>query len=94
MKFTYDKMNHDVIQIEVIKANWIRDYLIEITFSDGKIQHVDFESFLKKSKHPEIQKYLNIELFKKFEIKDGNIDWNDFDLIFPISDLYIGDIVS
>lgn len=88
MRFTYDKLEKDIIQLEVLKATWIQDYLLEISFSDGKIQKVDFAQFLKNSKHPEIQKYLNLELFKKFEIKDGNLIWNDFDLIFPISDLY------
>lgn len=92
MKFTYEKVNSDIIQIEVLKAVWIQDYTLEISFSDGKIQKVDFGNFLKKSKHPEIQKYLNHHLFKKFQVKDGNLVWNDFDLIFPVSDLYAGEI--
>ena len=94
MRFTSDKLDNDIIQIEVLKAEWIRDYLLEIRFTDGKIQKVDFEQFLKNSKHPEIQKYLEFELFKKFEIRDGNLDWNDFDLIFPVSDLYAGKITA
>lgn len=36
---------------------------------------------------PAIQKYLNEEFFKNFQIKDGNLDWNDYDLCFPIEDL-------
>lgn len=94
MRFTYHKLDNDIIQIEVLKAEWIRDYLLEIRFTDGKIQKVDFGQFLKNSKHPEIQKYLEPELFKKFEIRDGNLDWNNFDLIFPVSDLYAGEITA
>jgi hypothetical protein len=28
--------------------------------------------------------------FKQFLILDGNLNWNDYDLIFPIADLYQG----
>ena len=28
--------------------------------------------------------------FKNYEIVDGNLNWNDYDLIFPIEDLYEG----
>ncbi|CAN5512853.1 hypothetical protein BH09BAC6_BH09BAC6_28110 [soil metagenome] len=31
-------------------------------------------------------------LFCNFEIKDGNLNWNDYDMIFPISELYEGKI--
>jgi len=37
-----------------------------------------------------IQKYLNLELFKKFEILDVDLHWNDYDLCFPSYDLYLG----
>jgi hypothetical protein len=49
-------MDSDIIQIEVLKAIWIQEYIPEISFSDGEIQDVDTESFLKNSKHPEIHK--------------------------------------
>jgi len=35
---------------------------------------------------------LNEKLFSNFAITDGNINWNDYELIFPISDLYNGKI--
>ncbi len=53
---------------------------------------VDFESFLKKSKHPDIRKYLNVEEFKNFSIVEGNLDWNDYELCFLTIDLYRGQI--
>ncbi len=87
-----NKKENDLLHLEILKAAWIKDYLIEINFNNGKSHLVDFEDFLKKSNHPDIRKYLDIEAFKKFEIKDGNLDWNDFDLIFPIADLYSGRI--
>ncbi len=76
--------------MKVISANYIGDYAIRVSFTDGKERLVDFKPFLTKSLHPSISKYLNEELFKQFEIINGNLNWNDFDLIFPIHDLYEG----
>ena len=76
--------------IEVSSANYIGDYAIRISFNDGNEKLVDFKPFLTKSFHPSISKYLNESLFKQFEISNGNLNWNDYDLIFPIHDLYEG----
>ncbi|MDB5141315.1 MAG: hypothetical protein JWQ66_28 [Mucilaginibacter sp.] len=78
--------------IEVTSANYIGDYAIRISFSDGAEKLVDFKPFLFKSLHTSIAKYQNEALFKQFTISDGNLNWNDFDLIFPIHDLYEGSI--
>jgi len=78
--------------IEVVAANYIGEHIIKITFSDGIEKSVDFKSFLVKSLHPSISKYLNEVLFSQFTINNGNLNWNDYDLIFPIHDLYEGEI--
>ncbi len=78
--------------IDIHQVDYIEKYKLKITFSDGKEQMVDFGPFLKKSKHPDIQKYLEIEKFKKFSIIEGNLDWNDYELCFPTIDLYRGQI--
>ena len=76
--------------IEVASANYIGDYAIRISFNDGNEKLVDFKPFLTKSLHPAVSKYLREDLFKQFKIINGNLNWNDFDLIFPIHDLYEG----
>ena len=40
--------------------------------------------------HPDIKKYQDQELFKKFNLEYGEIEWNDYDLVFPVYDLYQG----
>ncbi|MCH7658902.1 MAG: DUF2442 domain-containing protein [Bacteroidetes bacterium] len=70
----------------------MRDYAIRIKFKDGTEKLVDFKSFLNKSQHPSINKYLKEDLFSDFKIVKGNLDWNDHDLIFPVWDLYNGRI--
>ena len=78
--------------IDVVEAKYISGYKILIIFSDKRERLVDFSSFLRKSHHPEIRKYLGLKSFKKFKVIHGNLDWNDYDLCFPVSDLYEGNI--
>lgn len=76
-------------QIIIIKeAKYIKDYKIKITFNDNSIQLIDFYPFLDSSLNPHIRKYLDINEFKKFKINEGDLEWNDYDLCFPIADLY------
>lgn len=76
--------------IEVASANYVGDYAIRISFTDGNEKLVDFKPFLTKSLHPSISKYLKEDLFRQFKISNGNLNWNDYDLIFPIHNLYKG----
>lgn len=78
--------------IEIKSAKYIGDFAIRIYFNDGVNRLVDFKPFLESSLHPSIRKYLDESLFAKFDIIDGNLNWNDYDLIFPVYDLYEGEI--
>lgn len=78
--------------IEIVSANYIGDFAIGIQFNDGTKRVVDFKPFLEASLHPSIRKYLEESKFKQFEIVDGNLNWNDYDLIFPVDNLYDGKI--
>jgi len=91
MKIVHDyNINSPTDVIEVISANYIGDFAIRILFNDGNERLVDFKPFLLKSLHPSISKYLDEAMFKQFEIINGNLNWNDYDLIFPVHDLYEG----
>jgi hypothetical protein len=79
-------------QLKINSAKYLSDYAIRIKFSDGHEKLVDFKPFLIKSLHPSIKKYLDENLFSNFSLTNGNLNWNDYDLIFPISDLYSGKI--
>jgi hypothetical protein len=86
----YSDFQNDLIAIEL--ANYIGDYAIRLSFSNGTSRVVDFKPFLENALHPSIRKYLDENKFKQFEIVDGNLNWNNYDLIFPIDDLYQGKI--
>jgi len=78
--------------LKIDSAKYLSDSAIRIKFSDGNERLVDFKPFLSKSLHPSIKKYLDENKFSNFSLTDGNLNWNDYDLIFPISDLYNGQI--
>jgi len=90
MKITVEYKEDSVDFIQVKSAQYIGDFAIRVTFSDDNKKLVDFKSFLEKSLHPSIRKYLIESNFKGFQIVDGNLNWNDYELIFPIEDLYSG----
>jgi len=76
--------------ISIEKAKYIDNYRISLLFNDGKKKIVDFKNFILKSQHPDIKKYQDINLFKNFNLEYGELEWNDYDLAFPIYDLYKG----
>ena len=80
--------------LKILRAKHVPDYKIHIVFSDGNETTVDFEPFLRASKNHEVSKYLKLPLFKKFKLEKGELMWGDFDLIFPIEDLYNNSILK
>ena len=86
-------MKKQALKIKIKAIKHVGKYKLNIVYSDGKEQTVDFESFLRHSQHSEIQKYLNLKKFKDFTLKDGELMWGDFDLIFPIIDHYKNTII-
>ena len=78
--------------IEIIGADYAGGYRVHLWFNDGKGRVVDFETFLRNARNPLFKKYLAVDEFKKFKIIYGNLDWNDYEMCFPIADLYEGNI--
>jgi len=79
-------LDKQVIMIE--KASYVGDYKLELIFNDNIKHTIDFYTFLSTSLNPFIRKYLDHKEFTKFEIDNGDLEWNDYDLCFPIADLY------
>jgi hypothetical protein len=81
-------------KISILSAKYAEHFAIDITFSDGKTKRVDFENFLSNNSHPQYDKYKKTDNFKKFYIDRGNLVWGkNWDLIFPIEQLYKGKIL-
>jgi hypothetical protein len=92
MKITDQTLKSPTELLEVTKATYLGDFVIRITFSDGTEKAVDFKSFLHGNRHPIYEKYLHERQFKEFRLVHGNLNWNDFEMIFPIEQLYRGKI--
>lgn len=78
--------------IAIDKAEYLEDYKILFQFSDASQRVIDFTSFLENARNPMTRKYLNKDLFRNFKIEYGDITWNDFEMCFPIRDLFEGKI--
>jgi hypothetical protein len=78
--------------IDIIMAEYVADYKLRLKFSDDKERIVDFGPFLRNALNPMIRKYLKLDNFKNFTVEYGDLIWNDYDLCFPIADLYEGRI--
>ena len=93
MKITTEYCDTVIIDtIEIKSANYIGNFVIKIEFNDGVCKNVDFKTFLKQALHPSIKQYFDETKFHQFVIKDGNLNWNNYELIFPLEDLYNGKI--
>ena len=80
-------------QLVVQQADYISGLSVELKFNDGTVRKVDFEPFLRKHPHPQYNKYLDPLIFKKFYLNQDNIVWGkNWDLIFPVEQLYTGEV--
>ena len=88
-------MKSDVPQyLEVTEAKYVSGYNLLLTFNDGAVRVVDFGPFLAKARNPDTTDYRDLKRFKSFRIKDGDLVWGDYQMIFPIMDLYHGTILK
>lgn len=82
--------SEDILFINNVE--YMGKYKLSIEFNTGQEREIDFYPFLSGSLNPLIRKYLDIEEFKKFNLDNGDLEWNDYDLCFPVADLYENNI--
>ena len=78
--------------VRIKKAKYLSGHKLKLFFNDGTEQIINFGPFLSNSLNPLIRKYLNQEEFMKYNLDDGDLEWNDYDLCFPVADLYENNI--
>ena len=80
--------------LRVKEAKYVPRYRVDIAFNDGTRRVVDFGPFLKQARNPMFTKYRGLAEFKSFHNQDGDLMWGDYEMIFPIMDLYNGTILK
>ncbi|MBF8306032.1 MAG: hypothetical protein HW398_1220 [Acidobacteria bacterium] len=80
--------------LEVTEAKYVSGYKLLLTFNDGAVRVVDFGPFLAKARNPDTTDYRDLKKFKSFHLQDGDLMWGDYQMIFPIMDLYRGNILK
>ena len=83
-------MNSGLISIQT--ARYQPDYKLHIHFNDCVDKTVELKPFLSQSQHPGIRAFLKPEKFQGFCVEHGDLIWGDYDLCFPVADLYRDEI--
>ncbi len=78
--------------LEITEAKYVSGYKIRLTFNDATVRVMDFEPFLRKARNPDLAQYRQLRKFKSFRFHYGDLMWGDYEMIFPIVDLYRGEI--
>lgn len=74
--------------INIVTAEQVGDFRIRLRFDDDTEQTVDFKPFLAHSLHPDIRVWIDPVRFAAFRLEYGELVWGDYDLCFPMIDLY------
>jgi len=74
--------------INIVSAEQTEAFCIHLRFDDGTQQTVDFKPFLLHARHADIRAWLDAQRFSEFRIEYGELVWGDYELCFPIIDLY------
>ncbi len=75
-------------KINITEVTQAGEFALRLSFDDGTAQTVDFKPFLSLSRHPDIRAYLDPASFAAYRIEYGELVWGDYELCFPIADLY------
>ena len=78
--------------LEITEAKYLSGYKVRLMFNDGTARVMDFEPFLRKAGNPDLKQDLQLRKFKHFRLHYGDLMWGDYEMIFPIADLYQGEV--
>lgn len=78
--------------VAIAEVRSLGGHALHLRFTDGHETDVDFAPFLHASRHPDVRKYLDEGQFAHCTLEHGNLMWGDFDLLFPLADLYKGEV--
>lgn len=60
--------------LKVIKAEYVKDYVLRLTFSDGVVKNVDFLPLAQKGICRKLQ---DMTYFRNFKLDPFSVDWSN-----------------
>ncbi|GAB1262627.1 hypothetical protein [Aurantivibrio plasticivorans] len=81
-------------ELSVDTAKHITGHILEIQFNDGHKTVLDFAPFIFSVGHPDYERYKKVDKFLEYDLIDGNLNWDDYTMIFPVEDLYTGKLIK
>lgn len=67
-------MQNQLLFIKVTKAEYVKNYILRLTFNDGAVKFCDF---LPLSQEGIFQKLKDLSYFKNFTLDPWTVDWNN-----------------
>jgi len=80
--------------LKVVSAWHVTGHVLRITFNDGHKSTVDFGKFIFATGNPLYEVYKDKSHFLTYDILHGNLNWDDYTMIFSVEDLYTNKIVG
>jgi len=80
------------VAVDIVDAKHMGQYRLKLTFSDGHVSTIDFGPFFRSSLNSETRRFLDEIRFINFSLTYGNLIWGDYEMCFPVEDLYEGRI--
>ena len=60
--------------LKVIAADYVRDYILRLTFNDGVVKLVDFSPLMQTGY---LRKLQDMSFFRNYTIDPYTVDWNN-----------------
>lgn len=78
--------------VRIERAEYLDDYIIRFTFTDGHVSTIDFHPFLSAAgQNPMNSQYLDVLRFREFKLhRDVDVYWDDWEMCFRFETLYSG----
>ncbi len=78
------------IEVNIVQVEPAGGYRLWLSFSDNHKTLVDLAPVLECSMNTQTRQFLDTERFLSFRLEWGNIVWGDYEMCFPIEELYEG----
>lgn len=83
-------MDPATLLLTITHAEYVSDYVLRVTFSNGEVRLVDFTPLMQKGICRKLQ---DIDYFKSFTLDPFTIDWND-EIGFAPEYLYVRSVMA